>query len=347
LIKCINKIPLLVTIIAFLILAGSSTSYSQDSNLDSLLHETLAYDSLLLEELAEDSLSIIELIDSLLNYDFRYSTLLIRLGYTSDIMYAGRDFGVRQYGFSAGVSYYHKTGIFGDLTSYWNSDIEPHINPTTLTLGYMGSITPKWGFIASYDHYIYSRNQNYEDVIYPLTNALNASTYLDLKHFSIGVDYAFLFGQETAHRIRPNMYGIIRIKNLGFIDEIDLFPSASMLIGNQTLYFLDENYSEAQSLLQTYGINNFSQFSQRRPRLAQYILANYVTYDERIENVFGIMNYSLSLPIMIRMNYFTISTGYYVNFPVALPGEEIDLNPNNYFNISLLYTIPFGLKKVK
>jgi hypothetical protein len=48
---------------------------------------------------------------------------------------------------------------------------------------------------------------------------------------------------------------------------------------------------------------------------------------------------------MIRMSRFTLSTSYYINFPVALPGEEIDLSPNSYFNVSLLYSIPFGLKK--
>jgi len=322
-------------------------TFSQTSEFDSLLNETLAYDSLLLEELAKDSLSIIDLIDSLLKYDFRYSSLMIRTAYTSDIMYAGRDFGIGQYGFSAGLSYYHKTGIFGDLTSYWNSDVDPHINPTTLSLGYIGSILPKWGLIASYDHYFYSKNKNDEEITYPLTNSLNVSTYFDLKHFSIGLDYAFLFGEETAHRLRPNMYGIIRIKNLGFIDEIDILLSVSLLLGNEKIYFLDENYSQVQSLLEQYGINNFYNFSQKRPWLAQYIISNYVTYDERLENVFGIMNYSLSLPIMVKINYFTLSTGYYINFPVALPGEDIDLSPNNYFNVALLYTIPFGLNKSK
>jgi len=328
-----------------MVLGGSSASFCQNENIDSLLNETLAYDSLLLEELAMDSLSIIDLIDSLLKNDFRYSSLLFRVGYTSDIMYAGRDFGVRQYGFSAGLSYYHKTGIFGDVTSYWNSDVEPHVSPTTLTLGYMGSITPKWGFIASYDHFFYSNNRNFEEVIYPLTNSLSASTYYDLKHFSFGVDYAFMFGQETAHRLRPNIYGIIRFKNLGFIDEIDLFPSASMLIGDQTIYYLDENYSQVQSMIRQYGINNFNAFKNNNPRLAQYIISNNITYDEHTENVFGIMNYSISLPIMVRIKYFTLSTGYYINFPVALPGEDIDLSPNNYFNAALLYTIPFGIKK--
>ncbi len=328
-----------------LVLGSYSGAYSQDYNLDSLINETLAYDSLLLEELAEDSLSIIDLIDSLIQGKFKFSSLMIRTAYTSNIMNAGRDFGISQYGFSLGASYYHKTGLFGDLTSYWNSDVDPHINPTTVSLGYMGSIKPKWSVIASYEHFFYTQNESYDGILYPITDALNASTYLDLKHFSIGVDYSFMFGHETAHRIRPNMYGIIRIKTSGFIDEIDIFPSASLLLGNATIYFLDENYSQLQSILEQEGINDFQRFRQRRPRLAQYLITNYITYEERTENVFGIMNYSLSLPIMIRMSRFTLSTSYYINFPVALPGEEIDLSPNSYFNVSLLYSIPFGLKK--
>jgi hypothetical protein len=328
-----------------MVLVSYSSARSQDYDLDSLIKETLAYDSLLLEELAQDSLSIIDLIDSLIKGKFKFSSLMIRAAYTSNIMNAGRDFGINQYGFSVGASYYHKTGLFGDLTSYWNSDVDPHINPTTVTFGYMGSILPKWSVIASYEHFFYTQNDSYDGILYPITDALNASTYLDLKHFSFGVDYSFMFGHETAHRIRPNMYGIIRIKTKGFINEINIFPSASLLLGNAMIYYLDENYSQLQSMLHQHGINDFQQFRKRRPRLAQYLITNYATYEERTENVFGIMNYSLSLPIMFRMNRFTLSTRYYINFPVALPGEEIDLSPNSYFNVYLLYSIPFGLKK--
>ncbi len=340
------KKKLVFTSLCLIMALGSySSAYSQDYDLDSLLNETLAYDSLLLEELAQDSLSIIDLIDSLIQGKFKFSSLMLRAAYTSNIMNAGRDFGINQYGFSLGASYYHKTGLFGDLTSYWNSDVDPHINPTTITLGYMGSIKPKWSVIASYEHFFYTQDDGYDGILYPITDALNASTYLDLKHFSFGVDYSFMFGHETAHRIRPNMYGIIRIKTKGFIDEIDIFPSASLMLGNATIYYLDENYSQLQSILEQEGVNDFQRFRQRRPRLAEYLITNYVTYEERTENVFGIMNYSLSLPIMIRMSRFTLSTSYYINFPVALPGEEIDLSPNSYFNVSLLYSIPFGLKK--
>ena len=342
--KIFTKHLKITSLILVLVMGDYTNAHSQDVDLDSLLNETLAYDSLLLEELAQDSLSIIDLIDSLLEGDFRYSSLMFRTAYTSNIVNAGRDFGISQYGFSIGASYYHKTGIFGDVTSYWNSDVEPHINPTTLSLGYMGSITPKWGIIASYDHYFYSENESYDGILYPLTNALNASTYLDLKHFSFGVDYAFLFGDETAHRIRPNMYGVIRIKTSSFINEIYFFPSASMLLGNQTVYFLDENYSQLQAVLERDGIGNLQQHRRRRPNLTQYLIDNYVTYEERSDDVFGIMNYSLSLPIMFRMSRFTLSTSYYINFPIALPGEDIDLSPNSYFNVSLLYSIPFYKK---
>jgi len=344
LIKSIKKRVIFASLSLIMVLGSYSTAFSQDYDLDSLINETLAYDSLLLEELAEDSLSIIDLIDSLIKGKFKFSSLMLRTAYTSNIMNAGRDFGINQYGFSLGASYYHKTGLFGDVTTYWNSDVEPHINPTTISLGYIGSISAKWSVIASYEHFFYTQDQSYDGVLYPITNSLNASTYFDLKHFSFGVDYSFMFGQETAHRIRPNMYGIIRIKTNGFIDEIDIFPSASLLLGNATIYYLDENYSQLQSLLEQHGINNFQQFRQRRPRLSQYLISNYVTYEERTENVFGIMNYSLSLPVMFRMNRFTLSTSYYINFPVALPGEDIDLSPNSYFNVSLLYSIPFGLK---
>jgi len=324
------------------------TSFSQDDDYDLLLYETLSYDSLLLDELAKDSLSILDLIDSLLFTDFRFSSLMFRASYVSDIMNAGRDFGVKQYGFSAGLSYYHKTGLFADITSYWNSNIEPHINPTTFTLGYMGTITPSWNYIASYDHFYYSKNELNDFASYPITNSLSISSYVDIKFLSIGVDYAFLFGTEQAHRIRPNIYGTIRIKEAGFIDEIDIYPSAGILLGNSTIYYLSENYQEVQSYIHNIGgWEQYQRFRRNYPNLANYTISSLITYDEEIKNVFGIMNYSFSIPVMIRKGYFTLSAGYYINFPVPLRGEEIDLNPNSYYNIACLYSIPFKSRKKK
>lgn len=318
-------------------LSSHNTVFAQsDWESDSLFMATLEMDSLLLEELAADSLSIIDLLDSLLLLDYRYSSLMLRAGYISDIVNAGRDFGVSQYGFSAGISYYHKTGIFSDISGYWNSDIEPHYNPTTATLGFMGTIGRKWSIIVSYDHYFYG---NTGDINYTLTNSLNFSSYFDIKFLSLGIDYSYLFGDEDAHRIRPNLYFPITFNEVGFIDQINLYPSASMLLGNQNIYYLNENYQVIKSEISDFGYNGFKKRRrQNSDQLYQLVI------DEGFENVFGIMNYSLSIPVNFKINDFTFSLGYYWNFPVPLPGEDIEYSPNSYFNVNLLYSIKFKNK---
>ncbi len=316
-----------------------STSYAQEDKTDSLIQATLYADSLLLEELALDSLTILDLIDSLISADFRYSSLILRMGYISDIMNAGRDFGINQYGFSGGLSYYHKTGFFGDITGYWNSDMEPEYNPTIVNLGYMGNILPKWNIITTYEHYFYHVNESEDNVYYPLTEALSFTTYIDIKFLSLGFDYSFLFGEETAHRLRPQMFATIRFPNVGFIDEITLIPSASILFGNQNIYYIDGNYQTLRRLYQRIGRRRFLILYKDYPELIEALQP-----EEGIRTVFGLMNYSFSFPVNLKFGNFSISTGYFLNIPVALPGETIDTSPNHYFNVMALYFIPFRKK---
>ena len=132
-------------------------AYSQDDVYDSLLNHYLDADSILLDELelqlASDSIDIMDLLDNLLSKEFRYSQLSIRTGYTSDITYAGRNLGFSQFGFTGGLAYYHKTGLFGDVSGYWNSSLDPAYNPTVTTVGYMGQISSKWTYTTSFDHF--------------------------------------------------------------------------------------------------------------------------------------------------------------------------------------------------
>jgi len=317
-----------------------TTSSAQKNNLDSLLQETLASDSLFLEELAMDSLTLLDLIDSLIYADFRYSSLVVRLGYISNIINAGRDFGINQYGISGGFSYYHKTGIFADITGYWNSDTEPKYSPTIVSLGYMGNILPKWNVITSYEHNFYHTTDSQTDLYYPLTEVLSLNTYYDVKVLSFGFDYAYLFGKEMAHRLRPNIFATIRFPEVGFIDEISLFPSASMLFGNENIYYVDGNYQAIRSIIRRIGLRRFLLIYQNNPELIEDLFL-----EEGFSNVFGLMNYSFSLPVNFKFGNFSFSTGYFLNIPVALPGENIDISPNHYFNVMALYFIPLNKKK--
>jgi hypothetical protein len=315
-------------------------SLAQQNETDSLLQRTLYSDSLLLEELALDSLTILDLIDSLISADFRFSSLVLRMGYISDIVNAGRDFGINQYGFSGGASYYHKSGLFGDLTGYWNSDMDPNYNTTVISFGYLGTLFPKWNLIASYEHNFYNTGESELDVYYPLTEALNLTTYYDISFLSLGFDYSFLFGEENAHRIRPNIFSTIRFPDVGFIDEISLIPSASMLFGNQNIYYINGNYQALWLLYKRLGRAQFRRLYRERPDLIQALLP-----EEGFNNVFGLMNYSFSIPVNFKFGNFSLSAGYFLNIPVALPGESLDVSPNHYFNVMAFYFIPFRKKK--
>ena len=358
---------LILSVLFFISLFVQKTS-AQDSEYDSLLNYYLQSDSILLDqlemELASDELSILDLIDSLLDTDLRFSQLSLRIGYTSNITYAGRNFGIEQHGFGTGASYYHKTGLFADVSGYWNSDIEPNFNPTITTIGYFGNFSKKWSYTLSYDHYFYQTPGDDELVYYPITNSLNSSTYFELGKFTLAGDYSFLFGEENAHRVRGNLMYTFSKNNWGFIDRFVFMPTASILMGTSYIYQLTPVYPEVnfrtrqairQIMVDEYGKavinylwrNNRDKYIEIERAVYTQYKDDFIHYEITSDNVFGIMNYSLSAPIYFYINNFTIALSYHYNIPVALPGEDLNLDPNSYVGASLIYNIPFLKKKKK
>ncbi len=119
----IHKLPyhLIFGLMAILFIPNGSFAQDTDpvpplptEDYDSLLDAYLTFDSLLLADMESDTLSLLDLIDSLIALDFSVNTLSFRAGYTSSILNAGRDYGFKQYGFSSGISYYHKSGVYVD-----------------------------------------------------------------------------------------------------------------------------------------------------------------------------------------------------------------------------------------
>jgi len=296
-----------------------------------------------------------DMLDSLINANTAYSSLSIRMGYTSNIANAGRDFGVEQYGFSGSMSYYHKNGLFADLAGYWNSASAPKYNPTVLSGGYINTFGKDLSYFLTYEHYFYNASDDAEDeliVEYPLTNALSGSGYYDIDPFTVGLEYTFLFGEETAHRIRGNLSGNIRFSNVGFIDRITIIPTAYVLAGDQTLYTLSESYQVQKDdllkdFLEAYDIRFLKRLRRQDPEAFKQLLRefskNYVTVTTETESnkSFGVMNYSLNLPILLTAGQFNFTLSYTYNIPVALPGEEADYENNSYISAALIYNIPF------
>ncbi len=301
-------------------------------NYDSLLSEYLYFDSLLLDELTSDSASFMQLLDDLMGEKYIKSSFSTRIGYSGQITNAGRTIGINQYGFNAGVSYYHKSGVFADVSGYWNSDRVPNYNTTIIDVGYMGNFAPNWSYWASYSHYFYAKTEG-DAISFPFTDAINASTNYYLKKLSFGIDYSFTFGKETAHRIRLNTSYTFAKGNWWIFDRVSFTPNLSLLMGNANVVSWQINATQAKQLINRIGRKKFRYLQINHPDELEAALSYPIE-----TNAFGIMNYSLFMPVIFTVKKISLMVNYTLNLPVALPNEELDTSLNNFLSTTLIFT---------
>lgn len=344
--------------------------------------DTLSYaDQLKAIELEMDSLSIFNLIDSLFSMGVTpKSELNVRFGFSSSVTSAGRDYGLNQAGLSTGLAYYHKSGIYGDLSGYWNAGLDPKYNPTILSVGYLGISSSKWSYSFDYEKWFYNPNDSSEN---PLTNSLGTSASYDLGKGFVSLDYSFLFGDETAHRIIGNLSGTIKLGKWWIFKDINLYPSANIMFGNGDITELrvTQNVNGDRIKDRLSALNTFASLNEDQKRYLNGLIFNandqdVITDSERFQlrqkirnsadlsnsdkeilfkvidsfnqtsefvesNKFGLLNYSFSLPLSLSTGRLNILLSYTYSIPVKLPGEFFSVDPVGYFGASISYRIPF------
>lgn len=290
---------------------------------DSVLIKNDPYLAELDSMLAEgDTLQLFSLIDSLINLPdptFK-SQLIARMGYNSNVVAASRTFGFNQFGVAPGISYYHKSGLYADLTSYWSPEYNPNFYLTVATAGYMNSPTPWWSFMTEYNRYLYSDTS--DDIYIAYKNNVGVSNFLDVKPFTFRLDYQFYFGDKQAHRINPSMMLNIQKRNIGRITRISFYPTVSLLMGTEQItdYKLYSNTLIGNLLRQRRGLP---------------------LYYEVTNTEFGILNYSFVAPLAVNLTNWFFIISYTYNIPKALPGETITLENSGYISASVSRRIQF------
>lgn len=326
-----------------------------------------------------DSLSIFNLLDSvLLLGSTSVSEFNVRYGFTSSVTSGGRDYSIDQKGYSIGASYFHKTGLYADLTGFWNSNVTPNYNPTILSVGYLGSFSRKWSYSFDYEHIFYNPNDTSKN---PLTQSFGTSISYDFKIGYISLDYSHLFGEVQADRFIGNLAGTINLGKWWIFDDSRLFPTVSLLIGNGNVTSLRITREQATDQFK-FSVNTFNQLTgltdEQRERLKRFILLNpdiarerktrLISVIELFEEVnpteeeleqlnsiaingfeeeefvdgeeFGPLNYSISIPLSLTIGKCSILLSYTYSIPVKLPNEFFDVEPIGYFGASILYRIP-------
>jgi hypothetical protein len=355
----------------FILIGIISTSYSQTPV------DTTDYAAEIAKLEAElDSFGIFMLIDSVLLSDFSPpSELNIRIGYNSNVLNAGRNYGLNQHGISPGVSFFHSKGWFADLTGFWNSEFEPKYNLTMLSGGYMGILGNKFSYSFTAEKWFYHYETESELNSLP-KNSIGLSFNYNHRYFTTGLNYSYLFGSSTAHRLIGSINGIIKIPTFWKIKSITLLPGFSTLYGNENILiqfngdileelktneYLQQNLrdEEFQNFLNSVNFSSEEAFAlrridqnnrlndrQKRTRKTLIYLQNedilnyvYSILDTQ-QNSYGIMNYSLSLPVSITFKSFSTFIAYTYSIPQKLPGETLDIDPVGFFSLTFSYRLP-------
>jgi hypothetical protein len=269
-----------------------------------------------------DSLTIFQLIDSLLTME-EHSQLGVRVNYNSNVLSAGRTLGIQQFGLSPGISYYHKSGVYADVSGFWTNDFIPKYYLTTLSAGYSHFFSKRISAIISYDRFLY--RTVYSDAYIPYTNAFILTPFFDFKLISLRFDYSFYFGAASVHRFMPGVTVNLEKKNYRKFKRIAFLPAVYVLYGNEKITEINIPYTDREI--------------HRRQRLG-------LPWYEIIEkDVWGIMNYSINLPFYVSFKNWSTSIGYTYSIPKALSNEPFTLTNTGFITAGCTYYFQLRSRK--
>lgn len=314
--------------------------------------DSLSIEQQLLQlELELDSASLFGFLDSLLLAPTPKSEIGLRIGYSSSRVTAGRDFDQQLKGTTPGISFFHKTGFYADFSTFFDSQYSPSAYQSILHGGYMWIPSKKWVL----NPYIERRfnHQFSSDLFY----SAGTSISYDFKLFETSFDYAFLWGKDTGHRLIPSISRKIRFNNVPLFKNITLYPSISLMAGTTTIFTyqyssqqIDNYLLRVQSLsddeirfLRVSGRITTAQAIQLRATrnlLLEGSEEDIATLKELLNTLeedssFALLSYTFSLPVTFSLKKTSIMISYSYSIPQRVPGEDLDLDPIGYLNISL------------
>ncbi|GAA4407919.1 hypothetical protein GCM10023187_29120 [Nibrella viscosa] len=281
------------------------------------------------------------------------STVVTRLGYANRTLFAGRDFGINQYMITPGITYYHKSGINVDVTGYYFSQSQPLYELTALSVGYMHNVSDNLLLSVDLSRSFYTQTDAEFPALFPY-NAYLSGSY-DWGNWMAGLDYTFLFGNETAHRVRPRISYYMSWKNVGIFDRISLNPTLSATFGGDQISFeqlrpvsmLTDDNPRLQAIAnnskqKANGNANSGKGNGKSKGSGPVAQPPVPPANNAIaqQSYFGLMCYTLSVPLRFTLGTVRVGTMYNLVFPVKLyPTESISTNPVSYFGLSLSHTL--------
>lgn len=270
-----------------------------------------------IDQSIEDFLMEDESWDVFLASMTNFHLLYVSLNYNSNTYFSGRDLGIDQYNIVPQITYMHSKGFYASLSGIYYSEFDPNWDVTTATAGFGRSFGKGkiWNYYGSFSYFFYS---NDIDNLYRST--LNGGIGISNKKRTIGTQLsgAYYFGDEVTYQILLRSYA-----NLKLIKTKDHYlrfrPQFSVVTGTQ---IVDLSGGSIQKALLTKIVN-----APEDPIPIE-------------DNVFGLINIQINLPLQYSIKNIDLELGFNYNIPSEL-GEETDLENTHFFNFGIAYMFDF------
>ncbi|MGB5383691.1 MAG: hypothetical protein WBN19_07545 [Lutimonas sp.] len=266
-----------------------------------------------IDELIDDFLVQDESLDVFMASMTNFHLLYVSLNYNSNTYFSGRDVGIDQYNLVPQLTYMHSKGFYASLSGIYYSEFEPNWDVTTTTVGFGKSFGKGkiWNYYTSFSYFFYA---NDIDNLYHST--VNGGIGISTKKRTLGTQLsgAYYFGDEVTYQIVLRSYA--NLKLLKTSDHYLRFrPQFSIVTGTQ---IVDLSGGSIQKIALT---------KEEDP------IENPIIIED---NVFGLINTQINLPIQYSINSFDFELGFNYNIPSEL-GNETDLEHTYFFNVGVAY----------
>ena len=291
-----------ITAIVFFVITAFSLS-AQNQKIPDKLYEAR------LDSLVEDLIFGDDELRSLFGLKDNFHFLYMRTGYDSRTFYAGREIGDQMYNMSGQLYYFHSTGLFAGVTGAWYGQLDPAYRITVFNLGYSQGLKKKkfFRYRASFDYLMYHNTEPDFDPTY--TSGLNFGTTFKVKPFGARLDASFLLGKEVGTNFSADLFSQITLVKLNKYNKIRFEPELSFYFGSETAEY------------------------ERNNMLDDVVSEPVDTY---YQDVFGLMNIQLDLPILLTFKGLDMEFSWTHHFPHSLdPG--LAYPRNSFFNLSIGY----------
>lgn len=221
--------------------------------------------------------------------------------YMNKVIFAGRNFGVDQFGATLGATYRHKSGINLECNgNYWNAmDIAYAL--TDVGIYYEKPILKNLYLTAGYWRLFYTNGDAEERNLFTDFFMIDQSWFTSIGQ--LNWSYYFIHGNETAHRLDINFSRSLDVYRFLKADKISIEPTI-------TATFATLNYLIFLSSIEEVSIED--------------------------EGAFAIGNYEFSLPVAYkRIGKFEINAAWHYAMPVAFEAAE-QVPPISYFTFEIV-----------